>query len=123
MNEQGIRIQDAKVTPENFAELVKLIQKEDISSRIAKDVLREMAATGMDPSEIIQEKGLTQISDKVEINKIIEKVVTENQEAVASYKKGKVNALQFLAGQVMAEAKGRANPQAVQELLEKILGN
>ena len=121
LNEQGIRIQDAKVTPENFAELVKLIQKGDISSRIAKDILREMAATGMDPHEIIREKGLTQISDEVEIVKIIEKVIAENQEAVISYKKGKASALQFLAGQVMAKANGRANPQVVQEILKKLL--
>jgi aspartyl-tRNA(Asn)/glutamyl-tRNA(Gln) amidotransferase subunit B len=123
LNEQGIGIQDAKVTPENFAELVKLIQKGDISSRIAKDVLREMAATGMDPNEIIQEKELIQISDKAEINKIVEKVIIENQDAVESYKKGKTNSLQFLAGQVMKEAKGRTNPQVVQELLKKLLEN
>jgi len=122
LKESGARIQDAKVTPENFAELVMLILKGGVSSRIAKDILREMVATGMDPNEIIKEKELTQISDESEITRIVEKVIIENQDAVESYKKGKTNSLQFLAGQVMAEAKGRANPQVVQELLKKTLG-
>ena len=121
LKELGVRFQEAKVTPENFAELIMLILKGDVSSRIAKDVLREMAATGLDPNEIIREKGLTQISDESEINKIVEKVVAENEEAVASYKKGKTNALQFLAGQVMAKAKGRADPHLVQEMLKRVL--
>ncbi|MEX2033100.1 MAG: Asp-tRNA(Asn)/Glu-tRNA(Gln) amidotransferase subunit GatB, partial [Candidatus Colwellbacteria bacterium] len=121
LKESETVIQDAKVTPENFAELVVLILKGDVSSRIAKDILREMAATGMDPSEIIEEKGLTQISDESEIAKIVKKIIIGNPDAVESYKKGRTNSLQFLAGQVMAEAKGRANPQMVQELLKKEL--
>ena len=121
LKESGARIQDAKVTPENFAELVMLILKGGVSSRIAKDILREMVATGMDPNEIIKEKELTQISDESEITRIVEKVIAEHPDAVASYKKGKANALQFLSGQVMAAAKGRANPQVVKEILKKIL--
>ena len=121
LKELGVRLEDVKVTPENFAELIVLILKGDVSSRIAKDILREMAATGADPSEIIGEKELTQISDESEITNIVEKIIIENPNAVESYKKGKINSLQFLAGQVMAEAKGRANPQIVQEILKKII--
>ena len=65
---------------------------------------------------------MTQISDESEIAKIVKKIIIGNPDAVESYKKGKTNSLQFLAGQVMAEAKGRANPQMVQELLKKELG-
>ncbi|MDP3991448.1 MAG: Asp-tRNA(Asn)/Glu-tRNA(Gln) amidotransferase subunit GatB [Candidatus Colwellbacteria bacterium] len=121
LKESGARIQDTKATPENFAELVVLILKGDVSSRIAKVILREMAATGMDPNEIIGEKGLTQISDESEITNTVEKIINENRDAVESYKEGKTNSLQFLVGQVMAEAKGRANPQIVQEILKKII--
>ncbi|MBI2506953.1 MAG: hypothetical protein HYW00_02340 [Candidatus Colwellbacteria bacterium] len=121
LKEQGIGIRETKATPENFAELIKLIQKGDVSSRIAKDLLREMAATGLDPHEIVKEKELTQISGEAEIKKLAEEVIAENKDAVESYKKGKTNALQFLAGQVMAKAKGRANPQMVHEILKKIL--
>ena len=114
-------ISDSLLSSKNFAELGALITQNKISSRTAKDILPQMFDIGTDPHQIIKEKGLTQISNETEINKIIKKVIAENQEAVESYKKGKLNSLQFLAGQVMAKAKGRANPQVLQELLKKEL--
>lgn len=122
INETNESIREIKATPANFAELVNLILNGEVSSRIAKDVLREMAATGLNPADLIKDKDLTQISGEKEIQQLAEEVIAENEDAVASYRKGKVNALQFLAGQVMAKAKGRANPQVVQELLKKELG-
>jgi len=114
---------ESKITPENFAELISLIYKGEVSSKIAKQVLKEMFETKADPSNIIKEKGLTQLIDTGEIENIIKQVISKNPKAVEDYKKGKQNALQFLAGQVMAATRGRAKPETVQSLLKKELGS
>ncbi len=109
------------ITPENFAEFVSLIYEGKISSKIAKMVLGEMFKTGADPSHIIKEKGLIQITDQAEIEKIIKEVIAKNPKAIADFKKGKANAFQFLIGQIMAQSKGKANPQLVGSILHKTL--
>lgn len=113
--------QDFKITPENFAEFITLISQGKISSKIAKVVLQEMFSKGADPSNIIEEKGLTQITDTVEIGRAVRTVVDKNPKAIEDYKKGKENALQFLIGQVMAKTQGKANPEAVNQILKKLL--
>jgi len=110
-----------KITAENFAELMTLIHKGSVSSKIAKVILAEMFETGGDPSNIIEEKGLSQMTDNKEIEVIIKEVIARHGKAVDDFKKGKENSLQFLIGQVMAQARGRANPDLVKELLKKIL--
>ncbi len=112
---------DFSITPENFAEFVYLIYEGKISSKIAKLVLGEMLKTGSDPSHIIKEKGLVQITNEAEIEKAIKDVLTKNQKVVEDYKKGKETALQYLIGQVMAETRGKANPQSVQKILKILL--
>jgi len=109
------------ITPENFAEFVVLINKGEISSKIAKMVLLEMFNSGADPSDIIEKRGLVQISDASEIEKIIKDVLAKNGKAVDDYKSGKENAFQFLVGQIMAKTKGKANPQMVRESLRSYL--
>jgi len=109
------------ITPENFAEFVKLIYKGEISSKIAKTVLQEMFKTGADPSHIIKDKGLTQLTDERELERIVKEVISNNPEPVEDYKKGKEAALQFLIGQVMSATRGRANPGIVNKLLRKFL--
>ena len=109
------------ITPENFAEFITLIYDGKISSKIAKMVLLEMFKTGADPSNIIEEKGLTQIIDETEIEKIIEEVINNNPKPIEDYKSGKETAFQFLVGQIMARSKGKANPQIVNRLLKEIL--
>jgi len=110
-----------QITPENFAEFVKLIYKGEISSKIAKTVLQEMFKTGADPSNIIEDKGLTQLTDERELERIVKEVISNNPEPVEDYKKGKEAALQFLIGQVMSATRGRANPGIVNKLLRKFL--
>ena len=109
------------ITPENFAELISLVCEGKISSKIAKVVLTEMFSSGADPSQIIEERGLVQISSEQEIEKIAKEVILKNQKAVADYKKGKKAALQFLIGQAMAKTKGKANPELVKKALERLL--
>ena len=113
--------EDFLITPENFAEFITLTCEEKISSKIAKMVLKEMFKTGADPSHIIEEKGLAQITDVAEIEKIVKEVISKNQKAVEDFKSGKESAIQHLIGQVMAESRGKANPQLVRDILTKAL--
>jgi aspartyl-tRNA(Asn)/glutamyl-tRNA(Gln) amidotransferase subunit B len=110
------------ITPENFAEFIILIDKGEISSKIAKIVLNLMFEKGSDPSQIIEEKGLSQITDNEEVLIVVRKVISNNQKAVSDFKKGKKNAFQFLVGQIMAQAKGRVKPEVAHKMLEKELG-
>lgn len=111
-----------KITPENFAEFIKMIYKNEISSKVAKTVLLEMFNTGVDPSSFVRENNLKQMSDDTELEKIIVEVIEKNPKPVADYKDGKQNAMQFLAGQVMAKTRGTAKPEKVHEILKKLLG-
>lgn len=109
------------ITPENFGEFIALLYKNGISSKIAKIILTEMFSTGADPSHIIKEKELTQISGEEAIEKMAQEVLSRNEKAVEDFKKGKENALQFLVGQLMSVAKGRANPEMANKILRKLL--
>ena len=113
--------EDFLITAENFAEFITLIEEGKISSKIAKMVLSEMFSTGADPSHIVEEKGLSQITDEAEIEKIIKEVISKNPKAVEDFKKGKENAFQYLIGQIMAKTRGKANPQIVKDILSKTL--
>ncbi len=121
MAEQKIGIQELNITPENFADLVVLINKGELSSRLAKDILKEMFLSGRDPRQIIEEKGLKQVSDEEIIKKMAEEVVAENPKAVEDYKKGKETALQFLIGKTMAKLKGQGKPEIIEKLLKETL--
>jgi aspartyl-tRNA(Asn)/glutamyl-tRNA(Gln) amidotransferase subunit B len=113
--------EDFLITPENFSELVNLIDENKISSAIAKQVLKEMFAKGGDPSHIIEERGLAQVTDKKEIEAIAKEVIAQNPKAVEDFKKGKQNALQFLVGQMMAASKGTVNPETARKILQDLL--
>ena len=92
-----------------------------VSSRAAKDILKKMLDTGMDPNKIMESENLTQVSDEGELQSIVEKVIGENPNAIADYKKGKKNALQFLVGKTMAALKGRGNPGILQKIIQIFL--
>ncbi len=120
---KGTELEEAKfsISPENFAEFLAMIFTGEISSKIAKLVLKEMFEKGGDSSQIIKDQGLEQISNTSEIEKVAEEVIKSNASAVGEYKKGKITALQFLIGQLMAKTKGKANPQVAKEILEGLL--
>lgn len=121
LSEKKINMEQCKITPENFAEFITYIYKGEISGPAARTVFEEMFRKGADPSHIIDEKNLRQVSDKGELDKIIEKVIKDNSKPVEDYKKGKSQALQFLVGQVMRETKGKANPKIVGKILKEKL--
>ena len=115
------KIFELKIKPSAIAELLKLIDNNTISGKIAKTVFKDMLETGDSAQKIIDEKGLVQVSDSSEIEKIIDDVLAKNAQSVTDYKNGKEKALGFLIGQIMKESKGKANPQVVNELLIKKL--
>ncbi len=122
IKEKEILPAELLMTPENFAELIKMIFKNEITSRVAKDVLREMVEKGGDPSTIIESRGLKQVGDEKIMEEIVKKIISQNPKAIEDFKKGKQQSLQFLVGQVMKETKGAANPDKIKEALKKILG-
>ncbi len=109
------------ISPEQLCQLVAKIPAGSVSSTSAKEVLGEMFKTGTDSDDIIEERGLSQISDSGELEATIIDVINSNAQAVSDYKAGKDTALKFLVGQVMRATKGRANPVLAGELLQKKL--
>lgn len=121
LNAEGKTIADCPASAENLARLVNLITKGTISSKIAKIVFEEMWKSGKAPEQIVEEKGLVQITDTKEIEAIIDGVIEANPKPVADYKGGNAKSIGFLVGQVMKQSKGKANPAMVNELLKKKL--
>ncbi len=123
LNKENKDIEDTLIKPEHIRELVELIDKGTISGKIGKQVFAEMYKTGKQPEVIIKEKGLVQITDPSQIEPIIDEIIKNNPKAVDQYKSGKKNTLGFFVGQVMKATKGKANPQLVNEILRKKLGD
>ena len=119
LNAEGVEIDRTKLTPSHLAELLKIQDKGTISGKIAKTVFREMFASGKMPAQIVEEKGLVQISDEGAIAAIVEQVIAENPGPVSDYRSGKEKALGYLVGQIMKLSKGKANPQLANKLLRK----
>lgn len=117
----NLNIATIKLTPENMAELITWIFTKKITSNTALQILPKMVKTGADPSHLIKEGNLAQISDSKELEGIVKEVIAKNLQPVDDYKKGKERALQALIGQVMAKTKGKANPEKVMEILKNLL--
>ncbi|WP_374123233.1 Asp-tRNA(Asn)/Glu-tRNA(Gln) amidotransferase subunit GatB [Leptotrichia hongkongensis] len=117
LKEKNISIEEFSVEPKNIGKLIKLIKANTISSKIAKDVFEILLSENKDPEIIVKEKGLVQITDNSEIEKIVEQVLAENPQSVEDYKAGKSNALKYLVGQSMRFSKGKANPQMINEMI------
>lgn len=111
----------SKVTAENLGAMIRLIDDSTISGKIAKDVFAEMWANGGDPATIIKAKGWVQITDLSAIEKIVDEVIASNPGQVEQYKAGKVQLMGFFVGQTLKTSGGKANPQAVNEIVKKKL--
>jgi len=109
------------VSPKALADLLKMIEQAIISNKIAKSLFEEMFDTGKPAEQIVREKGLIQISDETELEKIVDRVLAENPSVVEDWKKGKKQALGFLVGKIMRTTSGKANPTIVNEILERKL--
>ncbi len=121
MNDNNISFKDLNILPENFIKIIQMVDKNEITRPVAKDVLRKYLTTGKDPEKIVEENGLKIVSDTSYLQEIIQKVILNNEKAVSDWKKGKKQVLNFLVGQVMKETKGRASLDVVKNLLEEEL--
>ncbi|AFH60011.1 Asp-tRNA(Asn)/Glu-tRNA(Gln) amidotransferase subunit GatB [Paenibacillus caseinilyticus] len=123
LNANGLELEDVKITGKGLGEMIGLIEKGTISSKIAKTVFKAMLESGKDPQVIVEEQGLVQISDEGAIAAIVDTIIANNPQSVADYKAGKEKAVGFLVGQAMKETKGKANPGMLNKLiLEKLNG-
>ena len=118
MKSQNISFSDLKVTPENFVDLILLVEKKVIGSRVAKDVLLRMFKDGSDPVAIVKEEGLEQVSDEGALLETVKKVISLNGGVAEDYKNGKETVIKFLVGQSMKELKGKGDPLKLEELLK-----
>ncbi len=121
LNANNLELSAVPLNGQKLGEMIGLIEKGTISNKIAKTVFKEMLQSGKTPQEIVEEKGLTQISDTGAIKAIVEEVIAANPQSVADYQAGKDKAIGFLVGQVMKQSKGKANPGMVNELLAELL--
>ncbi|MEM5790276.1 MAG: Asp-tRNA(Asn)/Glu-tRNA(Gln) amidotransferase GatCAB subunit B, partial [Syntrophobacteraceae bacterium] len=115
LNRDSRDIADCPVSPENFVQLLMLLETGVISGKIAKAVFGDMYLTGKSARRIVDEKGLVQVRDESEIESAIDKVLADNPAEVAQYRAGKEKLIGFFVGQVMRITKGKANPQLVNE--------
>ena len=118
LNENNVEIKNSPILPDNLGKLIKLINRDVISGKIAKDVLIEMYNTKNDPEMIIDEKGLKQVTDTGEIENIVEEVLNENLKMVDQYLSGKNKLLGYFVGQSMKKSKGKASPKILNEVLQ-----
>lgn len=121
LKEKHLELKDSPVSAEHLGKLVDLICKEVISGKIAKDVFVIMTDTGKDPEQIVEEKGLKQVTDTGAIEAIIDGVIASNPDNLAAYKGGKTNLLGWFVGQVIKQSQGKANPAIVNKLLKENL--
>ena len=117
LNKNNFELNDSPITPKNLGKLIKLIIINEISGKIAKEVLEEMFNSSKSPEDIINEKDLKQVTDKDEIEKIIEEVIKDNPKMIKEYLNGKDKLLGFFVGQAMKKTKGKANPKLLNEIL------
>ncbi len=121
IKDEELEIEETPLTPNLLAELLNLIKANTISNNVGKKVLRTLFETGKSPKQIVEEEGLSQISNEDELIEMIEKIISENEQSIEDYRAGKDRALGFLVGQVMKISRGKANPQLVSEKMKEKL--
>ena len=121
LNEKNLEITETPISAINLSKLINLIKDGTISGKIAKTVFEIMSDGDKDPNNVVKNKNLKQQSDPKELEKLIEKVINENQDKVKEYKSGKEKLFGFFVGQAMKVSGGKANPQLLNEILKKKL--
>ena len=117
----GEEIKTSKLTARDTADLIRLIENNTISGKIAKEVLPLMFESGKSAEAIVKEKGLVQVTDTKLLEEVADRVIKTNPKTIDEIKSGKPQALGFLVGQVMKETQGKANPKLINEILTKKL--
>jgi glutaminyl-tRNA synthetase len=117
----AIRSGAAKLRPEGLGPLASLLQKNEITTKIAKDVLAEATRSGVDPVHIVEQRGLRQMNDSNALIAIVDRLLAEHADKAEAYRAGKTALAGFFVGLVLKETGGRANPQVVQDLVARRL--
>lgn len=121
LNEKGIDITKLNVTPEMLTDMLSLIKEGTISITMAKDIFSEMALTGGTAAEIVEAKGLRQVSNEDELKTMVQDILRNNPTEVTKYREGKTQLLGFFVGQLMKATRGTANPKIANKLIKEIL--
>jgi len=121
VNDKQCEIYEAGITPENLAEIVKLLDSGTISGNISKKLFEEVLESGKKPSEIVEEKGMAQNSDEGELEKIVQQIIDANPDETERFRAGDKKLQGFFMGQIMRASKGKANPGVVSQLLNKLI--
>jgi aspartyl-tRNA(Asn)/glutamyl-tRNA(Gln) amidotransferase subunit B len=122
LNSEKLELLETKLTPNNLAGMINLIADGTISSKIAKKVFKELIENGGDAKEVVEAKGLVQLSDPAQLLPIINEILDNNAQSIEDFKNGKGRAHGFLVGQIMKATKGKGNPGVVNKLLSEELG-
>ncbi|MDO4598412.1 MAG: Asp-tRNA(Asn)/Glu-tRNA(Gln) amidotransferase subunit GatB [Ligilactobacillus agilis] len=117
LNANKLELGQTALTPAHLAGMIKLIQDETISSKIAKKVFKEIIANDTDPKAFVEAKGMVQLSDPAKLQPIIDEILDDNEQSIEDFKNGKDRAVGFLVGQIMQKTRGKANPKVVNKLL------
>jgi len=117
----GRALHESALTAQGLVELIALVEQGTLSRPLAKQVFEEMFNTGSLPGQIVEQRGLAQVSDGQALLPVVERVLAENPDAVANLRAGRRQSFSFLVGQVMRATKGKANPHEVNRLLKKLL--
>ena len=123
VNEKEAQLEKLKFDPAQVQEVWKLQDAGTISSTAAKEVLAELIRSGKPPQQIVQEKGLAQVSDTSALEAVVDAVLARNPGEVEKYRGGKKNLLGFFVGQAMKDLKGKGNPGVLNGLFRKKLGD
>ncbi len=123
LNEIDKSIGDSPISSKKLGQLLDLINDGTISNNIAKEVFEEMFKSSKEAKEIIEEKGLKQISNEDDIEKLVDKIISENDMQVKQFKEGNTKVKGWFVGQVMKQTKGQANPGIVNKIIIKKLNN
>ena len=122
LNSVKKELHETKLTPSNLAGMINLIADGTISSKIAKKVFKELIENGGDAKEVVEAKGLVQLSDPAQLLPIINDILDNNEQSIEDFKNGKARAVGFLVGQAMKATKGQGNPGVLNKLIVEELG-
>ncbi len=121
VNDLDIPIKELFLTPDKLAQIIKLVDEGTINTSTGKDLVHKVQEQSKDPAAIVEDEGLAQLTDSGAIESICQEVIDANPDQVVQFKSGKGGVIGWLIGQVMAKSGGKADPQAVREILQKLL--
>jgi len=121
INERNLQPMEMALTPAYLSELLKLVDAGTINTTTAKALLQDILESGKPPAQIVEEKGLAQVTDDSAIRAICEQVINDHPDEVVSYREGKESLIGWFVGQVMRSSRGKADAKAAREILSELL--